>query len=200
MENNDLYIYLKEMWHIKKRMEAIQTVATNKNSTLFQYTNIEFIMLQIRKVIEHIAMGNLVVNKDLYSKYNDKFSSNWNVKYIFKDLERLNPQFYPVPVKTDDTVKPKKWVDVDKEMYLTKQEAIKVYNKCISLMHVSNPYGSQIDIYYYQKMIPIWYTKIMNLLNQHIIHMADREQLYCIVMNGDEDGNPHGYVFMPANQ
>lgn len=147
-----------------------------------------------KDLILYIAMGNLVVNKELYNEYNDKFSSNWNAKYIFRDLERLNPQFYPIPVKTDYTVEPKRWVDID-EAYLTKDEAVKIYDKCGGLMHVPNPYGSQVDVFYYEKMIPIWYKKIFYLLNQHVIHMVGGEQMYCIVMCGDKNGNPHGYLF-----
>ena len=145
MGKSGLDLYLEEMWYVKNRMKAIEIIATHQKSTSFRYTDIEFMTLQIRKIIEHIAMGNLVVNKELYNEYNDKFSSNWNAKYIFRDLERLNPQFYPIPVKTDYTVEPKRWVDID-EAYLTKDEAVKIYDKCGGLMHVPNPYGSQVDV------------------------------------------------------
>lgn len=194
MGKSGLDLYLEEMWYVKNRMKAIEIIATHQKSTSFRYTDIEFMTLQIRKIIEHIAMGNLVVNKELYNEYNDKFSSNWNAKYIFRDLERLNPQFYPIPVKTDYTVEPKRWVNID-EAYLTKDEAVKIYDKCGGLMHVPNPYGSQVDVFYYEKMIPIWYKKIFYLLNQHVIHMVGGEQMYCIVMCGDKNDNPHGYLF-----
>ena len=68
-------------------------------------------------------------------------------------------------------------------------------HKCGGLMHVPNPYGSQVDVFYYEKMIPIWYKKLFYLLNQHVIHMVGGEQMYCIVMCGDKNGNPHGYLF-----
>ena len=103
MEKKWLDLYLQEMWYVKKRIDAIRYIVTHKQTTLFQFTNIEFMTLQIRKIIEHIAMGNLVANKELYEEYSTKFSSNWNAKYIFRDLERLNPKFYPIPVKTVGT-------------------------------------------------------------------------------------------------
>lgn len=193
MEKGGINLYLREMWLVKNRMNAIRSIKTHKQTTLFPVTNIEFMTLQIRKIIEHIAMGNLIANKELYEEYSAKFSSNWNAKYIFRDLERLNPRFYPEPVKTDNSEKIRKWVPVNDD-YLSKEEAVKIYDKCSALMHTANPYGSTIDLKYYEKMIPIWYKKIVNLLSQHLIHMVDGEHLYCIVMNREE--NPRGYEFI----
>ena len=195
MEKKWLDLYLQEMWYVKKRIDVIRYIATHKQTTLFQFTNIEFMTLQIRKIIEHIAMGNLVANKELYEEYSIKFSSNWNAKYIFRDLERLNPKFYPIPVKTVDTnIKEiKEWITINND-FLSKEDAIKIYDKCGALMHVSNPYGSQTDPHYYERMMPIWYKKIMNLLSQHLIHMVGGDQIYCIVMNREK--NPQGYQFV----
>ena len=192
MEENGLNLYLQEMWYVKKRTEAIRSIALKKTTTLYPITNIEFMTLQIRKIIEHIAMGNLVANKELYEQYSAKFSSNWNAKYIFRDLERLNAKFYPEPVRTDYSKELPEWKSIDEE-YLTKDDAIKIYDKCGGLMHTSNPYGSQIDFNYYETQMSIWYRKIMNLLNQHLIHMVDGKNIYCITMNGA--GNPQGYPF-----
>ena len=178
-------------------MEAIQSIALKKTTTLYPITNIEFMTLQIRKIIEHIAMGNLIANKELYEQYSAKFSANWNAKYIFRDLERLNAKFYPEPVKTDYLKEVPEWKSIDEE-YLTKDDAIKIYDKCGGLMHTSNPYGSQIDVNYYEAQMSIWYRKIMNLLNQHLIHMVDGKNIYCITMNGD--GNPQGYPFQRVDE
>ena len=43
--------------------------------------------------------------------------------------------------------------------FLSKEDAIKIYDKCGALMHVSNPYGLQTDPHYYERMMPIWYKK-----------------------------------------
>ena len=197
MDNNGINAYLNQMFLINKRMDAILNIGLGEKSTLFKYTNIEFMTLQIRKIIEHIAMANLIVNKDLYSRYNEKFASNWNARCIFRGIEKINPRFYPEPVKTNNNTIPKQWIKVDN--YLTKDEAVDVYDKCGALMHVSNPYRAQIDINYYDSHIHIWYNKILNLLNQHIIQLVDEEKLLCIVMRGDEKGMPHGYEFIKVD-
>ena len=175
VEENGLNLYLQEMWYVKKRTEAIRTIALKEKTTLFPITNIEFMTLQIRKIIEHIAMGNLIANKELYEEYSAKFSSNWNARYIFRDLERLNFKFYPEPVKSDYTKEVEEWITINED-----------------------PYGSQIDVSYYQEKMPIWYKKIMNLLNQHLIHMVDGKHIFFITMNGN--GNPQGYKFEQVDE
>ena len=76
MEENGLNLYLQEMWYVKRRMEAIRTIALKERTTLFPITNIEFMTLQIRKIIEHIAMGNLIANKELYEEYTNNEKDN----------------------------------------------------------------------------------------------------------------------------
>ena len=144
------------------------------------------------KVVRFISSRNVVCEKELYEEYSAKFSSNWNAKYIFRDLERLNPKFYLIPVKTVDT-NIKEWITINDD-FLSKEDAIKIYDKCGTLMHVSNPYGSQTDPHYYERMMPIWYKKIMNLLSQHLIRMVGGDQIYCIVMNGEKNHQGNQFV------
>lgn len=186
--------YLNQMLIIRNRMESIRKIGIKEQTTICRETNIEFMTLQIRKIIEHIAMSSLIANIDLYKEYSEKFSSNWNARYIFRDLERINPRFYPQPVELSDSndKDTKEFNEINKN-YLTKEEAIKVYNKCNALMHVSNPFGSKIDYEYYEKELVIWYGKIMNLLNQHLIVLVGEEIMYYIIMV-DSENKPHGFV------
>ena len=41
----------------------------------------------------------LVANKESYAEQNDKFVKHYHTKRILNDLERINPDFYPVPTK-----------------------------------------------------------------------------------------------------
>ncbi|MEM9299845.1 MAG: hypothetical protein AAGA64_15890, partial [Bacteroidota bacterium] len=59
---------------------------------------------------------------------------------IFKELERINPNFYPVPVKsTIDKLDPR----LKQDGYLKKDKAIKVYKSCGGYLHATNPFKSQ---------------------------------------------------------
>jgi hypothetical protein len=186
--------YLNQMSYLALRINAIHLVLTGKYTTPYPFTNIEFTVLQIRKIIEHIAMGNLIANKELYSKYNSRFAHDWNARSIFTDIERINPKYYPEPIKIDKSNEHDEFLPFT-EIYMTKDDAISIYQKCGALMHVANPYGSQIDIEYYEDKVKEWYKNIINLTNRHIIHMVDGERMFFIVMKSERDGKPAGNLF-----
>lgn len=48
--------------------------------------------------LELIAFGSLVANKDSYSAAYAKFAEHWNARLMLRDVERVNPDFYPRPV------------------------------------------------------------------------------------------------------
>ena len=121
----------------------------------------------------------------------------WNADLILKDIERINPKFYPEPTLTikradgyDELIKSTK-------DYLTKERFIKVYNKCGKMLHSLNPIIGQknIDILYseYDSMIDVWVEWIVNLLENHTVELYESGLFLYIVMGGDES-NPSGNV------
>ena len=42
---------------------------------------------------------SLVANKELYAEQNEKFAKHYHAERIMRDLNRINPDFYPVPIK-----------------------------------------------------------------------------------------------------
>ena len=72
----------------KKENGSNTKYSVEKTTTLYPITNIEFMTLQIRKIIEHIAMGNLMQIKNYMSNTVLSFPANWNAKYIFKRFRK----------------------------------------------------------------------------------------------------------------
>lgn len=62
--NEDLTRYCALMNEVKKRTYAITHMLKGLTKTSYKTTNIEFMCLQIRKMLELISMGSLVLNKD----------------------------------------------------------------------------------------------------------------------------------------
>lgn len=195
MEDNDFGLteYLGQMNYVKLRMDAISSILKKETTTLYKYTNVEFMVLQIRKIIEHLAMGNLIANKERYSEINEKFYKNWNAKLIFRDIERINSKFFPEPINIDKSGKIDKWIT--KENFMTQNDAINIYEKCSGFLHTSNPFGAQTEIDYYVRMIPIWYMQIINLTNTHLVHMEDGQHIFYICMKSEKTGKPSGNLF-----
>jgi len=189
------------MEEIKKRMLAISTIRSKKFTTSYSATNIEFICLQIRKILELVALSSISANKEEYARQYEKFASHWNAKRILSDIEKVNPSFYPVPhiqIIDKETGRPVRTKKVESG-YLTKDEFPDVYDKCSEVLHSSNPYGTQINYDEFEKLIPEWQFKIMRLLDFHVIQLIDSKLQLWILMHPEDDGKVHAYLFERIN-
>jgi hypothetical protein len=190
--------YRNNLLEIKRRIEVIDEHILGIRSTRYLITEVEFLCLQFRKILELIALSSLVANRAEYIKQHEKFAKHCNARLIFQDLERINPGYYPVP--TNQVVKEKngeKYFDLQQVLdgYLTKEEFIKIYNNCGRMMHAENPYGQKKDIIALRKLFPIWRDKIVKLLNHHNITLVDNDTMIIGLMHGSEDGQQHVFEF-----
>jgi len=184
-------LYLRNMQIIKWRLNAIRDIQTGDRKTTYRMTNIEFCVLQIRKILELIAFSSLVSDADVYREKLSKIDSMWNARLIFRDIERIHPDFYPKPIRIDPKDK-SIWHDIE-DGYLTKDEFIKIYDKCGKYLHENSPFMSnqEIDHMYNEvwNQITDWGTKIINLLNTHIVCLYNQTDLFLIQMGDPPSGN-----------
>jgi hypothetical protein len=195
--NDDAIKYCNCMEEIKKRIHAITTILNKKYTTTYLATNIEFSCLQIRKILELIALASIAANKTEYAEQYQKFSSHWNAKRILEDIEKINPQFYPVPGKQiidQNTGKVLK-IELIESGFLTKEEFPYVYDKCSEVIHSSNPYGASVNLDEFDSLIPEWNEKIIKLLNHHQIQLIDSDLQLWVLMNSKNDGKVHTFIF-----
>ncbi|WP_258239032.1 hypothetical protein [Arcobacter sp. F155] len=197
MKDKERQKYANVMNEIKRRTSVIYSILNGKKNTLYKATNIELMCLQIRKILELIALCSLVANQRLFLKKINNLQKMWNAKLILADIEKLNPDFYPKPI---DEVPSKKegiineFIDI-KEGFLTKDEFIKVYDKCGKILHAENPLGNGIDYKYYEKVIPEWMGKIKRLLNSHTIKLLNDKNMYLVHMQENGKEGSTVYVF-----
>jgi hypothetical protein len=185
------------MTEVKKRTNAITDILRKVKTTTFQATNIEFMCLQLRKILELISLGSLVANKKEFDEQQIKYQRFWHAERIISDIERLNPDFYPRPIIEVPSKKPfikNDLVDM-KDGFLTKEDFIKVYEKCGKIMHADNPFGSKTEFDYYEKQINEWNRKVIKLLNCHMIRLKNDDFFYLIHMQEKQDNLVHGYRF-----
>ncbi|MCD8179360.1 MAG: hypothetical protein LUE98_18955 [Tannerellaceae bacterium] len=196
MDNIDKYVNF--MQEIRVRTDVIKSIKDKNISTGINRIDIEVIYFQMRKILELIALGSLVLNADKFEKGAEKFSKWYHAERILRSIKELNPQYYPQPIEEI-------WVEYEgqrvrkaqmiEEGYLTEKDFIKCYDKCNKIVHAENPFGSKIDLIYYEKNISVWLSKIIRLLNRHIIKLLDDDNLYLIHMNSAQDHKVHGYIF-----
>ena len=189
-------LYLRNMQKIKWRMNAIFDIRQGRRTTTYKQTNIEFCVLQIRKVLELIAFSSLVSDTDVYREKLINIEKMWNAKHILADIERIHPDFYPKPIVIDEDDK-EIWND-RQGPYLTRDEFVKVYDRCGKFLHEDSPYKTEKEIHNeYEQLwndIGEWGQLIINLLSNHTIHLYNQKDLFFISMDKG-DNPPHGNIF-----
>jgi hypothetical protein len=200
ISNEDAWKYIECMEEIKRRTIAVWMIIDRKVTTSFQATNIEFVCLQIRKILELIALASISANKEEYSKQHANFFKHWKAKKILESVGRINPFFYPIPQRQiiDPQSGEVKEVQLISEGFLTKEDFSVVYDSCSQALHASNPYGAPIQYSFFEKQIPQWMQKIKTLLNHHqvqLINKNNKRQALWVIMNAEEDGKAKGWIF-----
>lgn len=191
----ELGLYQDCLYEIKKRIEVISEHLSKIVTEKYLIIEVETVCLQFRKILEKIALMSLVANKELYAEQNNKFAKHYHAERIMRDLERINPDFYPVPTKiitNEDGVD--EWIEIDSG-YLTKNDLVKIYEKCGGMMHAQNPFSSQKPLKEIQACFPEWLTKICVLLNHHHIKLVGGEIMLVALMERSDNGLPQAVIF-----
>src|ERR1043166_302234 len=94
----DIEKYCGVMEEIKLRINVVNFFISGQGHALYQPPTLESACLQLRKILELIAFGSLVANKDAYTSVYAKFSKEWNAEDLLRKLAQVNPAFYPVPI------------------------------------------------------------------------------------------------------
>lgn len=191
--------YCDLMEEVKLRINVVNHFLSGQGHALYQPSTLETACLQIRKVLELIAFGSLVANKEAYTATYAKVSKAWNAGEILAELAKVNPNFYPIPVIEVPSAIPGVNSEHKKRVgdYLDEEEFMEVYGRCGVLAHAANPYGKGIDYKYYARKLPVWRTRIMNLLNAHDIHLFGDPGMIVVHMSGGGDGRVKLYRFQP---
>lgn len=196
-------LYCKVMTEIKKRIGTVESFLKHQKTTGYKMTDLEFLCLQIRKILELISLSSLIANQEEFDKQAIKYSKYYHASRILQDIESINPGYYPQPIEEKSIIYNGKMIREHvnlSEGYLTKEEFIKVYEKCGKMAHAENPFGSSIDVKYYTENIPLWYGKIIKLLNSHSIKLLNDENLYVVHMNEKRDDKVHAYIFQKVEE
>ena len=99
----------------------------------------EYCFLQVRMIIETMALGCLVVHGDIPDTQTNKFLGAYSADQIMKMLDGLHPGFYPEPVRmitrniTDGTKH--HHLEILPNEFLPKSALVKYYARCGDVLH-----------------------------------------------------------------
>lgn len=191
----ELGLYQDCLYEIKRRVDVIADHLNQVTIEKYLIIEVETICLQFRKILEKIALMSLVANKELYAEQHEKFAKHYHAERIMRDLERINPDFYPVPtkrIKNENEVD--EWIEIE-HGYLTKKEFVEIYEKCGGMLHARNPFAGEKPIKEIQTCFPEWLTKICILLNHHHIRLVGGEIMLVALMKREDNGLPQAVLF-----
>ena len=196
----DKKAYLTIMEEIVFRTNVIDGLVSKEINMKYKATQIETMVLQVRMIIELITLGSLAANKPVFEENLQKFKKLYRPKDILRDIERLNPKFYPEPIvhiqATDDSQKGK-FVHL-KSGFMNPDELIEVHGRCGDMLHAKNPYGKGIDYSdynHYEGIVINWVKRIKTLLNTHLIKPLDQNRIYKVWMLDKETRRPRMQTF-----
>lgn len=182
-------VYASIMEEAKFRALSINTL-TNTPITLPISFMREFCFLQLRMLCELIALGCLVAHGDI--KETKELRRSYHAGDIVKQLERLHPNFYPVPRTPVFSPGHLHMEDYDKP-FLTKIELIKLYGTCGDLLHKGNlrnllkPQKPPPSDY---RDIQQWGQRVLNLLSFHTITRVGKTFHFVTVLEAQQaNGN-----------
>ena len=201
MKSNDTDLYQKYlscMEDIKKRTDVVTAFVNKEINSKYIITTAESLALQLRIILELIALSSLVANREEYSKYRKNFKKDWNAKRILETLEKANPNFYPEPRKQKLIKEGVYDLQPITSGYLTETNFIELYNRCSSILHADNPFSDELEIDMKKFLLeeaPKWMDKIINLLNHHVVHPINDDYMHVVLMKAKEDGKAYMYEF-----
>lgn len=181
----DIEAYLLIMQEIKRRTSVVVALSNGEIKVGYVATQIETMALQLRMILELVALASLSANKSLFEKNAKKFHKYWHAGEILKDIEKINPGFFPRPMKTISSKVPDMdWEFTDlQEGFMTREELIEVHGRCGKILHAQNPYDVGIDYHKFRKSIKSWIEQVICLLDCHAIHIINQPDIYLINMN-----------------
>ncbi|QOP41359.1 hypothetical protein [Sulfurimonas marina] len=182
-------IYLNNMRDVKKRIEYAENQLSVFNTT-HDYLLLENALLHTRKALECIAYASIAPNKNAYSKFRSEakipadFRKDYHGGKILKQLERVNKDFYPLPLVKPKLVAERQWhFDRLSSGYLTKKQYSNLYDRLGKFLHSDNPWDNDKGYLNLANDMPENFQRIKSLLQIHATFVQDNKSRYAFVVD-----------------
>lgn len=211
-ELNSIRKYCILLEEIKLRINSVMEIIDerkNKEQNLNMeemiqfHMKTEFICLQIRKILELIIFGTMVANQEIYKKTYSDFKNHWNVRKIMRKIEIINKNYYPIAMSfgdsklNDDGINYTHELNVLNTEFLTKEEFIKLYDKCSEIIHSPNPFQNN-HLINFEKTLEDWMYKIVSLIYIHQIKLVNSKHTWLITLNYSPNGKINVQLLDPV--
>lgn len=193
----DTVTYCNCMEEAKRRIGLVKSMLAGVVTTGEEAFNVELIFVQLRKTLELIAFASLTANKAKYSVAHANFASHWRAKAMLEELEKINPDFFPVPLEPPVTMaRGVKHFEKLSEGFLTKSEFVTLYQASSEIIHTRNPFSPKDPVVQIGYSVDQWVLRIQKLLGLHLMHLVDGGKW---IVNIPQEGPVHVYPASPMS-
>ena len=162
------------MAQIRQRIGLVQRVLDRTVTTGEEGFDTEIIFVQFRKILELLAFSTLTANREKYSIAHANFAIHWKAKSMLDAVEKLNPNFYPVPHGLPKTLpNGVKNLTPLTEGFLTKKDFELLYDKSSEILHARNPFATKDPVIEIGYSVAQWIARIQSLLSLHYVDLID---------------------------
>ena len=181
----DTAIYVTCMEKVRERINIIQTIQRGNITTGIEYLNSELIFVQFRKVLELIAFASLTANREKYTEAYADFQRDGRAKKILAKIEKLNPDFYPVPLgePTPDASGHPNVFHFNRPApheALTRSEFETLFDLSSEILHMRSPFSTKDSATNIIYPVERWVLKIQKLLTVHMMHLVDTSMKWIV--------------------
>lgn len=170
---SDIDIYCECIARVRHHISIADTVIAGLIDTGHRELNEELIFLHLRKALEELAFASLSANREKYSAARAGFATEWNARRMLGFIEKVNPNFYPIPLKEPREIAlGKKHFDRVEQGFLTKEQFVQLYDDSAELIHCRNPYAPT-DASAVTPGPDEWSRRFKALLSWHLVQLVD---------------------------
>ncbi len=166
--------YMHCMEEVRMRLKLIKSIGAHKVATGNDMFDIELVFVQFRKALEVVAFGSLIANKDKYAANHARFAEHWKARLMLQELEKINPDFYPMPIGKPILQKNgTKHCPLVTDGFLTRDDFELLYGKASGFLHCRNPFTAKGPVEQIKYTPKQWVERIEVLLALHVMHLDD---------------------------
>lgn len=179
-------VYIAMMAEAASRLIAADRFIAHHSSGQ-EVAYLESAALQVRKALETIAFSAISTNKAAYealrskAEQNKDFTQDYHANRIFRDLQRVQKDFYPLALipavnLTPELQSGRTWhFDRKNEGYLTQNKFRKIYDRLAKYLHTSNPWDLPVQWKELIEFLPGVINETRSLIELHaaFIRTAD---------------------------
>lgn len=184
----DIQKYIRVMETIKGRHEHIGWIIENARPTrrISRFT-VESICLQLRMIIEDIAVACVVANANEMPGLARSLRGEYRPSRILRELEKINPLCYPIPMVENPEGRRGLYMDTHERPegdWLTRDEIAEEYGRLSNAIHRNlKAYdGDSDDADLCERCVNLG-QKIANLLSHHHITVLREDVMYRVLMS-----------------